>query len=97
MNLADLQATLQAAYGHKDQARGVDGTFMYLMEEVGELAEALREPDKHDLEGEFADCVAWLASLANVAGVDLTAAVARKYGAGCTRCGQTPCVCLSKP
>lgn len=97
MKLADLQAQLLATYGHKDRARGSAGTFMYLMEEVGELAEALREPAKHDLEGEFADCVAWLASLANVAGVDLAAAVERKYGTGCNRCGKVPCICDTKP
>ena len=97
VNLADLQRRLRETYGHKDHARGAEGTFMYLMEEIGELAEALREPAKHDLEGEFADCIAWLASLANVAGVDLAAAVSAKYGSGCTRCGKTPCICETKP
>ncbi len=97
MKLRDLQAQLLATFGEKDRARGSAGTFMYLIEEVGELAEALREPAKHDLEGEFADCVAWLASLANIAGVDLGAAVERKYGNGCIRCGRIPCVCASKP
>ncbi|NMC20734.1 MAG: nucleotide pyrophosphohydrolase, partial [Thermogutta sp.] len=29
-------------YYRKDVARGIDGTFMWLMEEVGELAAALR-------------------------------------------------------
>jgi NTP pyrophosphatase (non-canonical NTP hydrolase) len=97
LGLRALQQRLHETYGHKDQARGAAGTFMYFMEEVGELAEALREPGKHDLEGEFADCVAWLTSLANVAGIDLAAAVAAKYGPGCTRCGALPCVCDSKP
>ncbi len=97
MRLDDLQRTLDATYGHKDRARGAPGTFMYLMEEVGELAEALREPQHHDLPGEFADCVAWLASLANIAGVDLATAVAAKYGRGCSRCAATPCTCATKP
>ena len=97
MNLRDFQSRLAETYGHKDRARGSAGTFMYLMEEVGELAEALREPAKHDLEGEFADCVAWLTSLANVAGIDLAAAVEKKYGNGCSRCGKAPCICLTKP
>ena len=97
MHLRDLQQHLAATYGHKDLERGTAGTFMYLMEEVGELAEALREPAKHDLAGEFADCQAWLLSLANTAGIDLEAAVAAKYGSGCTRCGNLPCTCASKP
>jgi NTP pyrophosphatase (non-canonical NTP hydrolase) len=70
---------------------------MYFVEEVGELAEALREPQKHDLNGEFADCLAWLASLAHLSGVDLAAAAQAKYGQVCATCGKSPCVCESKP
>jgi NTP pyrophosphatase (non-canonical NTP hydrolase) len=97
MDLRDFQARLAATYGHKDRARGVPGTFMYLMEEVGELAEALRQPQAHDLPGEFADCLAWLTSLANAAGIDLAAAAEAKYGAGCQRCAASPCRCATKP
>ncbi len=97
MDLRAFQARIAATYGAKDAARGRDGTFMYYIEEVGELAEALREPATHDLPGEFADNLAWLCSLAHLAGVDLAAAAAAKYGAGCTRCGQDPCGCATKP
>lgn len=97
MDLRTLQATITATFGAKDRQRGIPGTFMYFTEEVGELAEALREPAAHDLEGEFADCVAWLTSLAGLAGVDLAAAVAAKYGQGCRTCGHTPCTCATKP
>jgi len=97
MDLAAFQAQLAATYGSKDRARGIPGTFMYFTEEVGELAEALREPDDHDLAGEFADCLAWLTSLAHLAGVDLAAATVAKYGTGCSHCLQAPCVCRSKP
>ncbi len=37
--------------------------------------------------------LAWLATIANVAGVDLSEAVQRKYGSGCPGCGQLVCVC----
>ena len=37
--------------------------------------------------------LAWLATLANIAGVDLEAAIQAKYGAGCPGCGRTPCAC----
>ena len=97
MDLRAFQAHLAATYGAKDAARGTAGTFMYLMEEIGELAEALREPEKHDLNGEFADCLAWLTSLANTAGVDLAAVTEVKYGAACQRCGAKPCACATKP
>lgn len=80
-------------YLEKDIARGVDGTFMWLMEEVGELAAALRSGTHQDREEEFADVLAWLATIANVVGVDLTAAVRRKYGEGCPGCGLYVCAC----
>ncbi len=80
-------------YYEKDIARGVDGTFMWLMEEVGELAAALRQGQHQDQLEEFADVLAWLATIANVAGVDLSEAVQRKYGSGCPGCGQLVCVC----
>lgn len=97
MEIAAFQAMIARAYGDKDAARGIPGTFMYFMEEVGELAEALREPDAHDLEGEFADCLAWLSSLAHLAGVDLEAAAVRKYPGACSVCAKSPCKCRSKP
>lgn len=86
-------------YGEKDDRRGAEGTFLWLMEEVGELAAALRESSHEELEAEFADVLAWLATLANVKNVDLTKAVQRKYGGGCPGCGKMVCGCsdLEKP
>jgi NTP pyrophosphatase (non-canonical NTP hydrolase) len=91
--LTHLQAHIRHLYGSKDAARGAEGTFMWFMEEVGELSAALRGDTRHPLAEEFADVLAWLATLANVAGVDLAAAVAAKYGPGCPGCGQSPCAC----
>lgn len=94
MTLAELQLLIETMYSRKDQARGVDGTFMWLMEEVGELAAALRDKSpKEELAAEFADVLAWLATIANVAGVDLEEAVRAKYGSGCPGCGKMVCVC----
>jgi NTP pyrophosphatase (non-canonical NTP hydrolase) len=92
-SLPRLQQTIQALYGVKDQQRGIPGTFMWLLEEVGELSTALRTGSKEELAAEFADVLAWLATLANVAGVDLDTAVRAKYGDGCPGCGKTPCQC----
>ena len=92
-SLADLQGLIETMYSRKDVARGIDGTFMWLMEEVGELAAALREGTPDELAMEFADVLAWLATIANVAGVDLQAAVLKKYGGGCPGCGQMICAC----
>ena len=72
MSLADFQQLIREMYFEKDVARGVDGTFMWLMEEVGELAAALRSGTHEERLGEFADVLAWLATIANVAGVDLS-------------------------
>jgi NTP pyrophosphatase (non-canonical NTP hydrolase) len=66
---------------------------MWLMEEIGELAASLREESREEQAAEFADVLAWLATLANVAGVDLDAAVRKKYGGGCPGCGEMVCQC----
>ncbi len=94
MTLVDFQRLIRDTFGAKDAKRGVEGTFMWLMEEVGELAEALRGGAKNpDLGAEFADVLAWLATLANIAGVDLQTVVEAKYGAGCPYCQTIPCSC----
>lgn len=91
--LAQLQQVIRDTYDAKDRRRGMDGTFMWFMEEVGELATALRSGDARERAQEFADVLAWLATLANTAGVDLESAVQAKYGAGCPGCSAIPCVC----
>jgi len=93
VTLRDFQQLIRNMYLEKDVARGIDGTFMWLMEEVGELAAALRNGTHEERLGEFADVLAWLATIANVAGVDLSEAVERKYGFGCPGCGQFVCTC----
>ena len=93
MTLGQLQSRIRELYGEKDARRGVEGTFMWFMEEVGELSAALRGGSHDDRELEFADVLAWLATLANTVGVDLDAAMSRKYGTGCPGCGHAPCRC----
>jgi NTP pyrophosphatase (non-canonical NTP hydrolase) len=87
MRIADFQQHIHDRYFATDSARGAAGTFLWFSEEVGELAHALgkhergdRTPaDRDNLEEEFADVMAWLATLANITGIDLTQAVTRKY------------------
>ena len=93
LTLSGLQSLIATMYSSKDEARGIDGTFMWLIEEVGELASALREEDRQQQAAEFADVLAWLATIANVAGVDLERAVLDKYGSGCPGCGEMVCGC----
>lgn len=89
----DFQQMMREMYLEKDVARGVDGTFMWLIEEIGELASALREGNHDEQLGEFADVLAWLTTIANVVGIDLAEAVQRKYGEGCPGCHQFACTC----
>ena len=93
MTLQELQSLIDTMYSRKDEERGVEGTFMWLREEVGELATALRSGTKEELAFEFADVLAWLATIANVAKIDLGAAVQAKYGNGCPGCHAMVCVC----
>lgn len=108
VSIKAFQQLIRNMYFEKDNARGVPATFMWLVEEVGELATALRETSPEEaqrvsldefqkrhsnLRDEFADVFAWLATIANVAEVDLGSAIADKYGSGCPGCKQFVCVC----
>jgi NTP pyrophosphatase (non-canonical NTP hydrolase) len=93
LTLNELQRLIRDVYDAKDRRRGVEGTFMWFVEEVGELSAALRSGTEQERAEEFADVLAWLATLANVVGVDLDSAVQAKYGRGCPGCGRTPCAC----
>jgi NTP pyrophosphatase (non-canonical NTP hydrolase) len=92
MDLGAFQQLMASTYGANDRARGVPATVAWLAEEVGELAQAVRKGTPAEQEHEFADVLAWLASLANQVGIDLATA-AERYAAGCPRCGAVPCTC----
>ena len=93
VSVRDFQQLIHRMYFEKDVARGIPGTFMWLMEEVGELSSALRSDDRDNLAEEFADVLAWLTTIANVAEIDLTQAIRKKYGSGCPGCNQFVCQC----
>jgi NTP pyrophosphatase (non-canonical NTP hydrolase) len=93
LKLEEFQRKIEAIYLEKDSRRGLAGSFMWFAEEVGELSRALRRKDRSELEGEFADCLAWLSTLASIAGVDLQQAAMDKYQDGCPRCRSEPCAC----
>lgn len=92
MELRSLQDTIRRTYHDRDAGRGRDKTFLWFVEEVGELAEAIREENPRAMREEFSDVLAWLATLANLCDVDLTAAMQR-YATGCPRCAASPCAC----
>jgi NTP pyrophosphatase (non-canonical NTP hydrolase) len=84
MLIADFQKLIRDRYYPTDSARGPAATFLWFSEEIGELAEAIArrergDGDEQNLREEFADVLAWLATLANITGVDLTDAIRQKY------------------
>jgi NTP pyrophosphatase (non-canonical NTP hydrolase) len=79
LTLAAFQKHISERYEKVDRERGWPKTFAYLIEEVGELATALTGDDRENLEEEFADCIAWLCTLANISDIDLAGAIAKKY------------------
>lgn len=97
MTLDELQDLIDTMYSDKDRKRGSEATFLWLSEEVGELAAAIREGTHAEKSAEFADVLAWLVTLANVEGVRLSDAVRTKYGEGCPGCREMVCTCDSKP
>lgn len=93
MEIREFQDLMRRIYFHRDSKRGATGTYDWLVEEVEELEEALKEQNKQALEDEFADVLAWLASLANVVDIDLEGAAMKKYDNRCPKCRQAPCNC----
>ena len=96
MQIREFQKLIEDTYLEKDASRGLAGTFMWFVEEVGELSRALKKTDAQNLKEEFADVLAWLSTLASIAGVDLEKASEEKYGAGCPKCLSIPCRCREK-
>jgi len=81
MEIREFQRLIARKYKKRDTERGVPRTFLWFMEEVGELATALASHDKANTEEEFADVFAWLCTLANITDVNLEKAIG-KYTSG---------------
>ena len=95
MQIHEFQEMMRQLYFRRDSERGVNGTFNWLVDEVEELGEELKKgTDSEATEKEFADVIAWLASLANVMGIDLEKVAVNKYNHKCPKCQQSPCECI---
>ena len=81
ITLGGFQQVIREKYYARDSQRGTPGTFLWFIEEIGELATALAGDDQDNKDEEFADVLAWLCTLANINNVDLTRAV-EKYTVG---------------
>ena len=93
MDIKEFQKLMEQLYFSRDTKRGEEKTLSWLEDEVQELREALKEGDMKEAEKESADVLAWLASLANVVGIDLEKAALSKYNNKCPKCKQNPCDC----
>jgi len=81
MTIGEFQKFISKQYETRDRQRGTPATFLWFIEEVGELATALAGDNQRNKQEEFADVFAWLCTLANINGVDLEQAVT-KYTCG---------------
>ncbi len=93
MEIREFQNKIREIYLARDTRRGEDRTFLWLLEEVGELIRSYRRGEKENLGSEMADVVAWLASVANLLEIDLESEIMKKYPLRCPLCSSVPCVC----
>lgn len=80
MSLRCLQDYIRKEYLGRDSSRGLHATFTWLVEEVGELANAILSNDRDNIEEEIADVIAWTLSVANLLDIDVVKAFIKKYG-----------------
>ena len=92
MDLNKYQRLIEEIYYKKDSKRGLDRTFNWFVEEIGEFSRAIRKKDKEKIREEFADCLAWLLSVASILDIDAEDAM-DKYRNGCPKCHSSPCEC----
>jgi NTP pyrophosphatase (non-canonical NTP hydrolase) len=97
MRFSEFQTLIKELYYTKDHARGVNGSFIWLVEEVGELATLLKKEDLEldKISEEIADIIAWTSSIANLLDIDIESALRQKYPNKCSKCNSKPCVCNS--
>ncbi|MCC4765774.1 nucleotide pyrophosphohydrolase [Methanosarcina sp. DH1] len=93
MEISEFQKLMSEMYAHNDRKRGGKATMLWLVEEIGELAEAIRREEPENIEEELADCFAWIGALANLYGVNLEEAFLKKYPGMCPTCKRKPCIC----
>jgi NTP pyrophosphatase (non-canonical NTP hydrolase) len=80
MQIREFQDVIARKYEKRDRERGVSRTFLWFVEEVGELATALASDDRDNAQEEFADVFAWLCTLANITDIDLEKACGKYTG-----------------
>lgn len=95
MKISDFQNLMKELYYHQDSKRGIKSTFIWLVEEIGELGNIVKNQviNKQMASEEIADIIAWTNSLANLLGIDIESALFDKYPNKCGKCNSNPCQC----
>jgi len=95
MKISEFQNLIKELYFKQDKVRGLNSTFIWLIEEIGEFARVLKSGkiDKNKASEELADIFAWTNSLANLLDIDLEFALSNKYPDKCIKCKTNPCIC----
>jgi len=93
LEIKEFQNLIREVYLDRDAKRGADKTFLWLLEEVGELTRAYRRGEAENVGREMADVIAWLTSVANLLNVDLESELLKKYPQTCPICLSSPCAC----
>ncbi|HEC38553.1 hypothetical protein LCGC14_0667890 [marine sediment metagenome] len=95
MNIREFQALIKDLYFEQDQKRGLKNSYIWLIEEIGELASVLKKKkiNLDEASEELSDIFAWTTSIANLLNIDLEAALIKKYPNLCIKCKSNPCVC----
>ena len=93
MEVRAFQGLIRDIYFQRDLQRGGDQTFLWFLEEVGELTRSYRRGEKEKIGSEMADVVAWLVSVGNLLNIDLESELLKKYPKVCPICSSAPCAC----
>ncbi len=95
MKISEFQDLMKELFFHQDSIRGINGTFVWLVEEIGELANLIKyqKVDKDRAAEEIADIIAWTNSIANILEIDVEKALSEKYPNKCIKCNSNPCNC----
>jgi NTP pyrophosphatase (non-canonical NTP hydrolase) len=99
MRISDFQEKIRYLYLENDKRRGIKSTFIWLVEEVGELATLLNNETLEipKISEELSDIIAWTLSIANLLNIEMESALSLKYPNKCVKCGAAPCQCNNKP
>ena len=96
MKVSEFQDLMRKLYFHQDTERGIKGTYIWLVEEIGELASLIKEQEinKKKASDEIADIIAWTCSVANLLDINIEEALYNKYPDKCKKCNSVPCKCM---